>query len=524
MGKADGLSRRPDWQERVGKENKDRTLVKREWLDTRAIEEVVIEGVDILDRIRKSKVIDDKIVKVIEEMKKANVKVLRNEEWKEEDGLILKDGKVYVLKDEELRAEVIWLHHNTPVGGHGGQWKTVELVTRNFWWPRVTTEVKQYVERCDLCQRNKNRTELPAGKLMPNEAPDKPWVHIIADFIVKLPLSRDYDSILVVYNRLTKMVHFIPTTEKMSAEGLAVLFWDHVWKLHGLPESIISNRRAQFVAGLMKELNGMLGIETKLSTAFHPQTDGQTEQANQELEQYLRMFVDCCQEQWPDWLGTAEFAYNNKVNSSTKLLPFMANNGRNPRMGFEMRKKGKVLRAEEFTAKMKEIQEEVQAVLRKAQEEIKKQADWHRGEVEEYKVGDMVLLSTRDLKWQMVGRRTDKLTERFVGPYKVKGIIYSNTIELDLPSSVRIHPVVNVSRIRRYRDQVKGQKVMPPPPVEIQGEIEYKVEKILSKRKRYSKVEYLVRWKGYMAKEDTWEKESNLGNARETVEEYEKEY
>jgi len=241
MGKADGLSRQPDWQEGVGKENKNRMLVKKKWLETRALEEIVIEGVDILDRIRKSKAVNDEIVKVVEEIKKANVKVLRKKEWREEDELMLKDGKVYVPKDEELRTEVIRLHHDTPVGGHGGQWKTVELVTRNFWWPRVTTEVKRYVEEYDLCQRNKNRTEPPAGKLIPNKAPDKPWAHITADFIVKLPLSRGYNSILVVCDRLTKMVHFIPTTEKTSAEGLAVLFQDHMWKLHRLPESIISN-------------------------------------------------------------------------------------------------------------------------------------------------------------------------------------------------------------------------------------------------------------------------------------------
>ena len=201
-----------------------------------------------------------------------------------------------------------------------------------------------------------------------------------------------------------------------------------MWKLHGLPESIISDRRVQFAAGLIKELNRILGIKTKLSMAFHPQTDRQTKHTNQELEKYLRMFVDYHQEQWPDWLGTAKFVYNNKLNSLTKVSPFMANNSWNLRMGFEMRKKGKVARAEEFVEKIKGIQEEAQAALKKAQEEMKKQVDWHRGEPEEYKVGDMVLLSTQDLKWQMIGRRMDKLTERFVEPYRVKGIILSNAI------------------------------------------------------------------------------------------------
>jgi len=148
----------------------------------------------------------------------------------------------------------------------------------------VTKEVKQYVEGCDACQCNKNYTEQLAEKLMPNSVPEKPWVYILADFITKLPLAQGYNSILVVVDRLTKIVYFISTTEKTSAEELARLFRNNMWKLHRLPKIIISDRGPQFAVGLMKELNEMLGIKSKLSTVFHPQTDRQTKRVNQELE------------------------------------------------------------------------------------------------------------------------------------------------------------------------------------------------------------------------------------------------
>jgi len=282
---------------------------------------------------------------------------------------------------------------------------------------------------------------------MPNAIPEKPWSHISANFITKLPLAQEYDTILVVCDCFSKMVHFIATMEKTSAEGLAKLFWDHIWKLHGLPESIISDRGVQFVVGMMKELNNLPEIQTKLSTAYHPQMDGQTEKINQELEQYLRVFIDHRQEQWLDWLGTTEFVYNNKVHIATKTSPFKANYGQDPKIGFKERRKGKYKAAEEFVERMRKIQEKVKAALGKAQEEMKKFANRKRREEEEYRVGDLVLLSTKDLKWQMKGRRLEKLTECFVGPYKVKGIISSNAIELELPKSIKIHPVVNVSRV-----------------------------------------------------------------------------
>jgi len=320
------------------------------------------------------------------------------------------------------------------------------------------------------------------------------------------------------------MVHFIPTTEKISAEGLARLFRDNVWKLHGLPESIISDRGPQFAAGLMRELNEMLGIKSKLLTVFHPQTDRQTERINQELEQYLRMFIDHRQEQWPEWLGMAEFVYNNKAHSSTRTSPFKANYRQDPRMGFEGRKKEKYAGAEKFVEKMKEIQEEAKAALRKAQEDMRKYADKKRSDADEYKVGDLVMLSTKDLKYQMVGRRTEKLTEGFVGPYRIKEIISSNVVKLELPSIVKIYPVVNISRVRRYVGQVEGQRKEQPAPVIIKGEEEWEMEQILNKRKVRGKDKYLVRWKGFTAESDTWEGRENLENAKEAIEEFEKEY
>ena len=213
------------------------------------------------------------------------------------------------------------------------------------------------------------------GKLIPNTIPEKPWSHISADFITRLPLAQGYDAILVVCNRFSKMAHFIATMEKTLVEGLTKLFQDHVWKLHGLPESIISDRGVQFVAGMMKELNNLLEIQTKLSMAYHPQTDRQTERINQELEQYLRVFIDHKQEQWPDWLGTAEFVYNNKIYIATKILPFKVNYGQDPRMGFKGRRKRKYEAAGKFVERIKKIQEEAKAVLGKAQKEMKKFAN-----------------------------------------------------------------------------------------------------------------------------------------------------
>ena len=204
----------------------------------------MIEGpeVDIVKKIKKARSKDEEVVRIVEEMKKARVKELRGKEWKIEEELVLKERKIYVPKDMELRAEIIQLHHDVPAAGHEGKWKTVELVTRNYWWPGVTRDIARYVEEYDMCQRMKNRMEETAGKLKLSEVLKKPWTHLMVDFITKLPIVARNDVILVVCDWLSKITHFMATTERTLAEGLARLFRDNVWKLHRLPESVVLDR------------------------------------------------------------------------------------------------------------------------------------------------------------------------------------------------------------------------------------------------------------------------------------------
>jgi len=174
MGKADGLSRRPDWKVGIEKDNENQIVVKENWLHS--MQEVVIEGpeVEIIEKIKKARNKDKDVVRIVEEIKKTNIKELRGNKWRIEGDLILKKGKIYIPKDRELRVEIIQLHHNVLAAEHGKQWKTVELITRNYWWPGVTKNIRRYMEECNLCQRMKNRTEEMTGKLKLREVPEKP--------------------------------------------------------------------------------------------------------------------------------------------------------------------------------------------------------------------------------------------------------------------------------------------------------------------------------------------------------------
>ena len=291
-GKPDALSRRPD-HGKGENDNEDVTLLKPSYFLVQALKQghALVNGgeAEILKKIRNSKDLDEKVVKAVEEMKDSNFKKLEGHEWSQEQGLILFRGKVYVPKDPEIRREIVKLHHDSVMAGHPGRWKTLELVSRNYWWPGISRYVASYVKGCDRCNRTKTFPAKPIGKLVPTQIPEDVWDIITVDLIVGLPESKGYNSIMVVVDRLGKMIHAIPTRDTVTSAGVAKLFRDHVWKLHGLPTQIISDQGPQFVAQFMKELNSILDIKTPSSTTWHPQTDGQTERANQEIEQYLRL-------------------------------------------------------------------------------------------------------------------------------------------------------------------------------------------------------------------------------------------
>jgi hypothetical protein len=216
---------------------------------------------------------------------------IKSAEWSESDGLLMFCGKIYVPNDRDLRRRIVEQHHDTCIAGHAGHVKTLELVARNYWWPQMSCYIGIYVKTCDLCNWMKVQRQRPMGKLHPSETSEAPWDTISVNFIVELPQSHGYNAIMCVVNSLTKRAHFTPMHTTINAEGTALLFHKEVWKHHRTPQKVISDRGPQFVTAFMRELYKLLGIKLAMSTAYHPQTDGQTEHVNQVLEGYLRIFT-----------------------------------------------------------------------------------------------------------------------------------------------------------------------------------------------------------------------------------------
>jgi hypothetical protein len=312
------------------------------------------------------------------------------------------------------------------------------------------------------------------------------------------------------------MIRLVPTYTSLSSEGVARLFRDHVWKDFGIPENIIYDRGSVFVSKFMTALNHLLGIQANPSTTYHPQTDGQTERVNQEVEQYLRIFVNYHQDNWTDWISLAEFSHNDKVNSSTHYSPFYLNWGRHPRKGIEPRRETRVEAATEFVERMEGIRREAGAALERAARDMKTFYDRHHQEAPIFQPGDEVLLEGENLR---TNRPTKKLDHRRFGPFKVEKKIGERAYRLKLPFTWKVHPVFHVSKLLPYhRDDTTTST--PPPPDIIDGPPEQEIEDILDQRVHRGKPQYLIKWCRFPMEENEWKNERDLGNVQQILDDF----
>jgi Chromo (CHRromatin Organisation MOdifier) domain len=272
------------------------------------------------------------------------------------------------------------------------------------------------------------------------------------------------------------------------------------------------------VADFTAELYRRLGVTIASSTAYHPQTDGQTERVNQELEQYLRLFTNERQNDWDDYLPLGEFSYNNHIHSSTQQTPFMLDTGRHPRMGFEpLERRSELEAVNDFTDRMSKGLEEAKAALTRAQDDYTRYYNHHRVPAPVFKVGDKVWLDASDIH---TTRPSTKLAHRRLGPYKIEKVVGRGSYRLHLPPSLsRLHPVFPVVKLTLATpDPITGRRTDPPPPPElIDGQVEHEVEEVLNSRMRWRRMEYLVKWKGYDAGQNTWEPYFNLDHAKDAI-------
>ena len=320
------------------------------------------------------------------------------------DGRIIFKNKLFVPDAEQLRFRFIKKIHDDPAAGHPGKTKTYEILSRYYYWPGIIDDVKRFVKNCYGCRRSKNSRDKYHGALKPLPVPDRRWSHISIDFIVDLPVNRDLwgrdcINIMVVVDRLSKMVKCI-LMDGITAKDAAKAFYTHIWKNHGLPSSIISDRGRTFVSYFWDQLITRLGIKADLSTAYHPETDGQTEILNSILEQYLRAYVNFLQNDWASWLLSAEFVINNHVSETTQCTPFLINSGQHLRMGLKpdpfvskpldlQERRDRVL-VNEFVEKMTTINEVFKKQMVFAQTSYESFANRHKQNAPNYTVNDEV--------------------------------------------------------------------------------------------------------------------------------------
>ncbi len=438
-------------------------------------------------------------------------------------GILRHEGRVYIPAEETLRAEILRKHHDDPLAGHYGTERTRELLTRKYYWPGVAKYIEDYIRTCDICQRTKSQRHRPYGEMQALPQPKRPWEEITMDFITGLPPSlrrgNVYDTILVVVDRYTKMACYIATTKDIDAPGLADLIFERIISQYGIPNGIVSDRGSVFTSAFWSEICFYTKVKRRLSTAFHPQTDGQTERQNQTLEHYLRVYATEEQDNWARLLPFAEFTYNNSVQATTKCSPFYALYGYNPEIDINIGddiREGEIPAAKERVAQIHNAREALEKSYANA---VESQTKYYNKvhTPKKYRKGQLVLLNAKNLKQK---RPSKKLSHKFIGPFRISNVIGEQAYELELPADYRIHPVFHVSLLEAYnrRDNDSEMPEYPLPEL-IDNVPEYEVEEILERQRIKGKLCYRVKWIGYPEEFNEWVPHEHL-KASELQREY----
>jgi len=434
--------------------------------------------------------------------------------------------------DNSLQLSNLHELHDSVMSGHPGIAVTMDAVRRRFYWPGMTVDIRRYVASCDVCQRTKPSQQAKMGLLQSLPVPQRPWQQVTMDLITQLPRTRrGHDAIVVFVCKLTKMVHYFPCDTSITAKRLARGFFHEVVRLHGVPESIVSDRDPRFTASFWQSLWRMFGTKLPMSTSYHPQTDGQTERANRTLETAIRAYVADEQDNWDLTLDPLEMAQNDSLHASTGYSPFYLNYGRHPSMPID-----------EYLSQVATIGGQTDAVrfasdlhitLSKARNNIavalERQAHYankKRRDVS-FEVGDKVLLSTEHLDFS--GRHgSRKLRFKFVGPFAISRRIGANAYELILPPTMKVHPVFNIDRLKLAKDPRehfpnRSTLHSEQPAITVDdGGTEWEVERILGRRGTAKAPQYLIKWTGWDNSHNSWEPASNLGGTEELRDNYDR--
>jgi transposase InsO family protein len=426
--------------------------------------------------------------------------------------------KITTTVPEELQQSIIESHHDDPVYGHPGIARTMELIRRNYDFPGMKDKVASYIKKCADCQRNKHSTHAPYGESQPMELPTGPWDDISMDFVTGLPLSKDpvtenaYDSILVIVDRFTKYALMIPFRRDYTTVQLAQVIKDRLFRHFGLPKSIISDRDKLFTSNYWATLMAEIGIQRKLSTAYHPETDGQTERTNRTMKTYLKIYCNHEQNNWVGLLPMAQLAYNNKRSEATGQTPYFANHGKHPNL-FDRTLPGPNAEAAIKTAEeMKEIHNEMSKKLEHAQRQSISYVNQKRKTAPQLKKGDKVYLKTLNLRTKRPSKGLDNVK---VGPFLIAKQNGPVTYTLELPPDAKIHPRFHVNKLEPADPETPLQRTFRYEPEE---ENEFEVEDLRGYRlEPNQEPKWLVKWVGYPEIDNTWEPESNLGNCQQIL-------